>query len=196
MVASLLTLPLRLGMRLAAATVEETVVLGARAAGLLAELIAPRQSPDTGPDVPPEASAGGDVVVPPDVPDAAGALADEVQVPVPPPEPAHVSKAPAHLREEPAHVSEEPELVREDADPGAEEGAGAQLRVAEPWTGYHLMHARDVIDRLASASPEELAAVELYERSHRRRKTVVAAAERALKLATPPGRQATQPPPT
>ena len=37
--------------------------------------------------------------------------------------------------QEPVHVSEEPELVREEAEPGAEDGAGAQLRVAEPWNG-------------------------------------------------------------
>lgn len=205
----MLSLPLRLGVRAATAVVEETVVLGARAAGLLADLIAPRQrpSPAAAPDVsappdvaavrpdvsaPPDVAAAAHVSVPPVVPASPAAAApavspahaplpDEAPVPVPPPEP--------------AHVSEEPELVREEADPGAEEGAGAQLRVAEPWAGYHLMNARDVIDRLVSATPEELAAVELYERSHRRRKTVVAAAERALKLAAPPGRQTPQPSP-
>jgi hypothetical protein len=87
---------------------------------------------------------------------------------------------------EPAHVSEEPELVEEFAEPGAEEGAGAQLRILEPWEGYREMKADDIIQRLASASREELAAVELYELAGRNRKSVVAAAQRALKQASPP----------
>jgi hypothetical protein len=87
---------------------------------------------------------------------------------------------------EPAHVSEEPELVEEFAEPGAEEGVGAQLRILEPWTGYSQMKAADVIARLASSSREEIAAVELYELAGRNRKSVVAAAQRALKQASPP----------
>src|SRR5688500_42047 len=34
---------------------------------------------------------------------------------------------------EPAHVSEEPTVVAETAEPGAEGGAGAEVRVDEPW---------------------------------------------------------------
>ena len=48
------------------------------------------------------------------------------------------------------------------------------------------MKAADIIDRLASASREELAAVELYELAGRNRKSVVVAAQRALKRASPP----------
>jgi hypothetical protein len=87
---------------------------------------------------------------------------------------------------EPTHVSEEPELVEEFAEPGAEEGAGAQLRILEPWPGYAEMKAADVIARLESASREEMAAVELYELAGRNRKSVVAAAQQALKQASPP----------
>jgi hypothetical protein len=76
--------------------------------------------------------------------------------------------------------------VDEVADPGAEDGAGAQIRIAEPWEGYRVMKAADVIDRLASASAEELATVELYEVAGRNRKSVVAAAQKALKQASPP----------
>src|SRR5689334_19972782 len=36
---------------------------------------------------------------------------------------------------EPAHISEEPELVEEFAEPGAEDGAGAEVHVQEPWDG-------------------------------------------------------------
>jgi hypothetical protein len=88
------------------------------------------------------------------------------------------------LESEPVHVSEEPELVQEVAEPGAEDGAGAAVHVAEPWQGYARMTAKQIIDRLADASPAELAAVQLYESIHRDRQTVRAAAERNLKSKT------------
>jgi hypothetical protein len=91
---------------------------------------------------------------------------------------------PAPIIEEPVHVSEEPELVREEAEPGAEDGAGAQLTVMEPWNGYARMNAREVIDRAREAGPAELAAVRLYEARHRSRQTVLAAVDRQLKLSS------------
>jgi len=91
--------------------------------------------------------------------------------------------APSARSEPPTHVSEEPVLVSESAEPGAEEGAGASDTVLEPWTGYGRMTARDVIDRVRSASVAELAALRLYEARHRARRTVLAAADRQLKLA-------------
>jgi hypothetical protein len=72
-------------------------------------------------------------------------------------------------------------VVEEVAEPGAEDGAGAQVRIAEPWDGYRELRAADVIDRLAEASREELAAIELYELSSRKRRTVIAAARRQLR---------------
>ncbi len=81
------------------------------------------------------------------------------------------------------HVSEEPELVREVADPGVEEGAGAQLVVNEPWDGYARMSAKEVIARLGSATPAELAAVSLYESGNRSRQTVLEAVQRQLRTA-------------
>jgi hypothetical protein len=83
---------------------------------------------------------------------------------------------------EPQHVSEEPELVQEVAEPGAEDGAGAAVTVDEPWPGYARMTAKQVIERLADATPAELAAIQLYESLNRDRQTVRAAAERNLKL--------------
>jgi hypothetical protein len=85
---------------------------------------------------------------------------------------------------EPAHVSAEPELVSEVAEPGAEDGAGASVAIAEPWPGYDRMQAKQVISRLAGATSAELAAVELYESSKRDRQTVRAAAQRSLKTKT------------
>lgn len=89
----------------------------------------------------------------------------------------------------PAHVSEGLQFVEAFAEPGAEEGAGASVHVQEPWNGYREMTANEVIARLAKASREELAAVELYERGHRDRQTIVAAADRQLRRATAAARQ-------
>jgi hypothetical protein len=81
---------------------------------------------------------------------------------------------------EPVHVDAGVELVEEVAEAGAEDGAGAQVRVAEPWDGYAALRAADVIERVAQATSEELAAIELYELTSRRRQTVIAAAQDEL----------------
>ena len=98
-------------------------------------------------------------------------------------DPAPVAEPP-----EPEHVSAEPVLVAEVADPGAEDGPGAAISVDEPWDGYRRMKAAEIVARIDEASREELAVVELYERINRRRATVLAAAERRLKVLSPPGR--------
>ncbi|MFL5830895.1 MAG: hypothetical protein ACJ76X_13355 [Solirubrobacteraceae bacterium] len=94
---------------------------------------------------------------------------------------------PSPLVEEPAHVSEEPVVVEEFAEPGAEEGAGASVTVDEPWDGYARMTARDITARLGDASLAELAAVQLYESTHKQRETVLAAAQRELRTKSAPG---------
>ena len=58
--------------------------------------------------------------------------------------------------------------------------------MGEPWPGYRSLKARDVVARLPFATREELAAVELFERAGANRKSVVVAAQRALKKASPP----------
>jgi hypothetical protein len=78
-------------------------------------------------------------------------------------------------------VSEEPVLVAESAEPGAEDGAGPEIHIREPWEGYRKMTARDVTARLSGASAAELAAVELYESSNRGRQTILAAVTRELR---------------
>jgi hypothetical protein len=72
------------------------------------------------------------------------------------PAPAPVAERPAPPieRPEPAHVSEEPELVAESADRGSEEGAGAELHVDEPWSGYARMTAADIRSRLQAEGLE------------------------------------------
>lgn len=89
--------------------------------------------------------------------------------------------------EEP-HVSEEPELVAESADLGAADGVTAELTIDEPWEGYRRARAGEVIDSLSSSSRERLAVIQLYESTHRARKSVLAAVERELKINSPPRR--------
>jgi hypothetical protein len=148
----LITLPLRLGLRVAGLVLRPVAGVVEHALGL---------DHDEQPQQPTTAAAPAPVPPRP------------TRVP---PRPRREPTARADVPDEPAHVSEEPVVVAEVADPGAEDGAGAQVRVAEPWEGYRQMKAADVIDRLAAATPEEVAVVQLYETMHRRRKTVLEAA--------------------
>jgi len=78
------------------------------------------------------------------------------------------------------HVSREAVVVAESADEGAEDGAGAQIRVGEPWKGYGSLTAKEVNDRLAAASLESLAVARLYEAANRNRVTVLREIDRRL----------------
>jgi hypothetical protein len=78
------------------------------------------------------------------------------------------------------HVDTGAALVGEFAEAGAEEGAGAEVEVAEPWDGYARMTAAEVRRRLTDAAPATLTAVALYERVHRGRKSVLEDAERRI----------------
>lgn len=82
--------------------------------------------------------------------------------------------------------ADEAEVVAEFAEPGAEDGAGAQLDVEQPWEGYASMNAGSVIDRLQQADPAQLALVELYEQTHKNRQTVLSAAAKRLRALSPP----------
>jgi hypothetical protein len=101
--------------------------------------------------------------------------------PLPQPEPPLVAPEPP----EPVHVSEEPVLVAEVAEAGAEDGAGAELRIDEPWDGYSTMSASQIRSRLRRANAATVAAVSLYEAAHKGRSTVLRAA--ADPSATPSG---------
>jgi hypothetical protein len=101
--------------------------------------------------------------------------------PLPQPEPPLVVPEPP----EPVHVSEEPVLVAEVAEAGAEDGAGAELRIDEPWDGYSTMSASQIRSRLRRADAATVAAVSLYEAAHKGRSTVLRAA--ADPSATPSG---------
>ena len=95
------------------------------------------------------------------------------RTPVPPPEP-EIELEP----EEPSHIDDEPELVAEFAEPGAEDGAGPEIRVDEPWTGYARMKVAEIKRRVADATPAEAAVIQLYESTHRNRRSILDAVER------------------
>ncbi len=107
------------------------------------------------------------------------APAETVTRPAPDPVPQPTAQSPEPP--EPAHVDEGATVVAEFAEGGAEDGAGAEVELAEPWEGYDRLHADELLDRLTDASSELLAAVLLYERSARDRTTVVEAAETRLR---------------
>jgi hypothetical protein len=88
------------------------------------------------------------------------------------------------------HVDEGTVVVSETAEPGAEEGAGAELDVQEPWEGYDRMTGEQIIAALGQTSREALAAVELYEATTMNRRSILEAAEQRLKELTPPGARA------
>jgi hypothetical protein len=100
-----------------------------------------------------------------------GPRAHSARPQAPPP----VTRDPSPRPAEPIHIDTEDELVAEFAEAGAEDGAGPEIEVAEPWPGYAKLTASDVIDRLEAASEAERAVVALYERGHKKRKTVLAA---------------------
>jgi ferritin-like metal-binding protein YciE len=97
-----------------------------------------------------------------------------------PPAPIPDARPPAP--EEPTHVSEEPELVGEFAEAGAEDEAGAEVEIAEPWQGYDRMKAAEIQRRVEDSSNEVAAVVRLYESAGKNRQTVLRAAERRLRI--------------
>jgi hypothetical protein len=156
------TLPARLGFRIA--------LWGARTVGGLLPI---GDGDEPGPPGPP--------VEEPPRPAPAETVARPAAAEAPPPEPEPVEPVEPP---EPAHVDEGATVVAEFAEEGAEDGAGAEIELTEPWKGYDRLHADELVDRLSGAGSAELAAVVLYERSTRDRSSVVEAAERQLRART------------
>ena len=181
MLGKLITLPLRVPVRSAQLLTRAAGEVAGRAVSIsghaVALVIPGRSQPAWDGQAPPPARE------PPVVDGSAPSPADRPRAPVAENPVEWAEDPPAPLVEQPAHVSEEPELVQESAEPGAEEGAGADITVAEPWEGYGRMSAKDVIDRARTANVAELATMRLYEARHRARQTVLAAVDRQLKLA-------------
>ncbi len=99
------------------------------------------------------------------------------------PVPTPAAAAPAEPAATDDHVSREAVVVGAFADDGAEDGAGAQIRVGEPWEGYGSLTAKEINGRLAVESPESLAVARLYESSNRNRVTVIREIDRRLAAA-------------
>ena len=188
MVHEVITTPLRIGAQAARSglrVVGRAITLGLSAGERLIDAAIPRRDGAAGAPDPAEASSSAAAAPPPsgDEPAPTATPRATSMAPVPPAasESGTVGAAPAPT---PAHVSRDVRHVEAFADPGAEDGVGAAVHIEEPWRGYGHMTANDIITRLTTASREELAAVALYERAHRDRRTVVAAAERELRQAT------------
>jgi ferritin-like metal-binding protein YciE len=98
--------------------------------------------------------------------------------------------SPTVMRETAREAAEEDaEVVAEFSEPGAEQGAGAEVHVDPPWEDYDRMTATEIEDRLHDADAVLAAAVQLYEGSRKQRGTVMRAAERALSEQSEPSRR-------
>ena len=107
-----------------------------------------------------------------------------------PPEPRVVSPHPPVVPPEPppvpdieddlgGHIETEVEVVAVSADPEAPDPPGPELHVDEPWEGYRRMKVSEIAAQLEGQSAEALAAVELYESTHRNRPGVLEAVRAA-----------------
>jgi hypothetical protein len=72
------------------------------------------------------------------------------------------------------HIETEDEVV---GSFGPADDVGATIQVDEPFDGYRDLGAREVVDRLRGADPATKAAVALYEGLHKKRQTVLDAAQ-------------------
>jgi hypothetical protein len=97
-----------------------------------------------------------------------------------PPQPVAAAPAPAPeaeaLGDVQAHVSREAEPV---ASFGPGDDPGPTLEVQAPWPSYDEQSAAEVVRRVRSGDDATRAVVLLYERGHKRRKSVLEAAETA-----------------
>ena len=76
--------------------------------------------------------------------------------------------------------------MAETAEAGAEDGAGAEVHVDEPWPDYGRMTAAEIRERLREAPAAQAAAVSLYEAAGKGRSSVLQAASRRMQLSGPP----------
>jgi hypothetical protein len=164
-VLELISRPIQLGVTVAKGAVDTSLGLVRAAAGLvIRDADADRFEVVHPPPSPPEHAGNG------------GAPPAQPRPAAPPPRPA----APPPPPPTEGHVSEEPVQVAEFAEPGAEDGPGPELEIDEPWDGYARQDARTVVQLLSTVGRESAAAIELYEASHRNRRTVLEAAQRRL----------------
>lgn len=164
MLSSLITLPVRIGLWTAGRAWHASQVLTERAVGLVGQVIAPAaQAPrsgreDRGHDGSQnngDSRSGSDDASRSESDSGQSAAADprsaaqpasetiEMESREPEPRPSQpAASQPATPPPAPEHVSEEATLVEEVADPGAEDGAGAEIHVAEPLGGLRGAQSR------------------------------------------------------
>jgi hypothetical protein len=114
---------------------------------------------------------------------------EEPAPPISPPAPERPEvkpTAPLSTERDAKTLDDEPVVVAEFAELGAADGAGAQVDVDVPWEGYSSMAAEAILARLEQLDMAQLAVVQLYERTHKNRRTVLEAAERRLRSLTSP----------
>ncbi len=204
MTPSLITLPVRVGLRGAQLGLQITAAATDRALGVIGAVAdAASRTGDPDADLDLDGQPLGGMPAPP-APRAAGTRAPAAApapdpVPRPPPAPDPVpppappaprasartgspaEPPPAPPGPPPPHISTESALVGSVAEPGAQDGAGATIRVEEPWEGYDKLRAADIVERITGADVAQLGAIELYEQTARRRRTVLDAVGRALR---------------
>ncbi|MGZ6617198.1 MAG: hypothetical protein ACXVFQ_22590 [Solirubrobacteraceae bacterium] len=184
-----MTLPVRVGVRVTLSALHTTLSAAARAMTLAGDALQSVTGHDDHPYPAPSRSAEAAVAESRPASPSPPPVAEPIRAPAAAPEPepkAELEPEPrAELEPEPAHVSEGLELVAEIAEPGAEDGAGASVTVDEPWQGFALLNAKDIVDRLARAGLAELAAIQLYESTHKQRETVLSAVTRELRKQSP-----------
>ncbi len=105
----------------------------------------------------------------------------KAEAPTAPPASVARAEAPSPPAVPAPHIETNDTLVASSSDAGAEDGAGAQVGIGEPWVGYRRMHAPEIVDRIALADTAELALVQLFEVANRNRVTVIRAVEDRLK---------------
>jgi hypothetical protein len=194
----LLTLPLRIGFGAA----RTALGISTRLAATAIDLVRPGSSPS-----PTSAPPSSRPTQPPPGPDKRTPAAPERSdprangrpeappVPRTPPDPPAPITPPAEQPDTPVSseqaaiktIDDEDEVVAEFAEPGAEDGAGAAFQVDEPWEGYARMKADAIITRIGEADAAELAILELYEQTHKKRQRVLATAAKRLRSLSPPG---------
>jgi hypothetical protein len=189
---SLILLPLRLGTRAVELSLRGATEVLERLAGLAGVRSSPEAPPSAPTDTQPAGQPPGEPAGEP-ADEAAPERADEpAREPADEPDSQPADDEPLIDRGEPVdydsptpvepeHVDTGEVLVETVAEEGAQDGAGAQIRIAEPWDGYRELRAADVVARARTATPEELAAVELFELAGRKRQTVISAVQRELK---------------
>src|SRR5829696_7935764 len=140
---------------------------------------APSPPPPTPPSAPvtPLREGGRRVPAPPPAaprPAARRARARVQEPPQPPPAPPVTPEA---VPPEPTPGEAARERASRREAETTSDSPGPQIRIDEPWAGYRKQPAGEIVQRLNGSDEATKAVVRLYESSHRKRKSILAATE-------------------